>query len=642
MSRSLAAWTLLLTLLFSVGCGGGSSSTSGVAENSGSQSGSSASSQAMGGAIGMAPMGGPGSASSSSSGGSPGGPPAMMPGGPPGGMGPNSGSSSADPAAMSAYTGGQNPSANSTSSADPATMAAYAGGQARPDSAGGAPDPAAMAQQYGAGGYPGADARVTDAAGGAPTPGSENYGSAGTTPPGGESTDSAAGAINYSTPGAAGRGEAGAASAAFPGGYPGAEGTGEVAAKEPPKTLDGKARWSFEQGKERDGMAYWYGYGLTTDEGATQILGNMRWAPGLKRPALAIRWGTGVQLAVKLRGYEGDYKPIGSTQNLPTKGGSRGNDGGAEAPGSAPAYASAEGFGAEGGGDGGNPMLAKAAGELGERLLKGYRERLEQGDFGAILKDVPQAASGEGGGFESGLASAAGAYGASGAAMNPKAGPGGYPGMRGGSGGAGGAGGSGGAGGQAGLDVQLQILPGLTLLGMGSSKELIGKAKADGIDYLLLFNVSVAPNPKTQLIANDTTIEIYDVATNKKVHSSKTLNNIQVQRDRAENKDDGIEKEMERLFGVIDTTIKLVDMPAGLNETNVAARVTKLAAEHSPNGNPLPVLGEIRMYNVKGLLDEAKLTAACQQLAGPDLGRQLAAGTPEEREQAIRRWLPAE
>ena len=56
-------------------------------------------------------------------------------------------------------------------------------------------------------------------------------------------------------------------------------------------------------------------------------------------------------------------------------------------------------------------------------------------------------------------------------------------------------------------------MAGVSLLGKGSSKELLEKAADQGIDVLVVFEVEVTENRKTSLITNETRIVVYDVAT---------------------------------------------------------------------------------------------------------------------------------
>ncbi|MBP87363.1 MAG: hypothetical protein CMJ64_11685, partial [Planctomycetaceae bacterium] len=496
-------------------------------------------------------------------------------------------------------------------------------------------DPASAGANAGA--YPGGDPASAGANAGA-YPGANAGSAAGANP--GEAT-----ATGY--PGAEGASGGGA--------YPGAgagpgQGGGAVASAKPPEGLEGKAYWSFKRGKDADAMKYLYAYGLSDDQGAQSVLSTIRWVPGLKRPSLAVRFGAGVQVTAPPT-FKGDPKALGSTQKLPTRGGGggRGGEGGF---GDAGAGAEgAGGFGGEGGygpggfagggggGGGGkaagiNPVLARNTGDLGEKLVAAYKERLMRGDYGAVLKKAAGEAPAPSGG-------GAGAYGAEAAGAQAGFGggkfAGGYPG--------GGAGAGGGA--QAGGGDVAQIAPGLTMLGVGSQKELLAKAKEAGVDVFLLFKVSIKPNPKTRLVINEASFALLDAKTGqsladaktrKKLPPSRKLTNMDVQKSRAAGKDDGIDREVDKLFAFVDANLKMVDLPAALNAENVLKRVGSLIAK--PVDDKLPVLSEIRMYNVKGLLQDAHLSKAYEKVLGVDFGRMLATGTDEDKHKVVQRWLP--
>ena len=74
------------------------------------------------------------------------------------------------------------------------------------------------------------------------------------------------------------------------------------------------------------------------------------------------------------------------------------------------------------------------------------------------------------------------------------------------------------------------LMAGVTMLGEGSTKELLEKAADQRIDVLVLFEVEVTQNLKTNLVANETRIVVLDVAKGEDVERSKPLNNITIQK----------------------------------------------------------------------------------------------------------------
>lgn len=599
MSRSLSLWLLAsaLTLSLFVGCGGGAATDSGgVAENSGGAA------PASGGGSSMMPSGGMQSPDSGEMGDE------MS-----GEMYGDTGDPAADMAMgmdmdmdMDMDMEGMSPDAAGYAGAE-----GYAGSEGNPGGErAGAPDMEAMEGAYGEAGYPGAPDGTSPeemADGAYPGAGAE----------GADPGDEYAGG-----PDGAG---------AYPGGeYPG--GPGGAVEEKIPDGFDGKAQWSFRRGREKDAIQYLYAHALTTDAGAESLLPTIRWVGGLKQPMLAVRWGVGFVVTAP-RNFNGDPKPVGSTQQIPTRDGNRNRDdgGGNEGyvgGGGEDEYGAGDGGG--GGGGGKNSLLSKKAGELGEKLTAAYTERLVRGDFGEVLKIAMEA--GSAGSRPS--AGGAGAYGYGGEGEGDGAdyssGPQGF----------GGPGGPGGPAAGAAAETEVtQIMTGLSMLGIGTTqKELIDRAREDGIDAVVIIDMKLRVIPANGLVTNESTIALLDAKTQKKLHTTKKFNNITIQKARAESKEDGVDKEFAALFEAIDANFKMTALPAGLTADIAARRVAALTAgEHD---NLLPVLVEARMYHSKGLLGESQLFAAYEQLLGVDFGRLLATGEEEDKKKVLSQWLP--
>jgi len=398
-------------------------------------------------------------------------------------------------------------------------------------------------------------------------------------------------------------------------------GVGASQEKEPPKplTFADKAAVAFGQGREKDGLQYLFAHALTSDDAAAkEVLDKMGWITPLKKPSMTVRWGIAIEYEFKgPRGYTGSLYPIGTTQNLATKGG-------APAAGGQPQ----PGIGAEGGAGQGNASLQQHTGELGQKVLQQLQQRIAKGDFGKVL-----VASGN-------IAAPGAAAGMPGAGMHPGgemnvgAEPGGAP-----PGGFEGAAAPGQAAGRA-SDVGT-ISTGIVFLGVVRSKDLLEKAQAAKVDALCVFNVVVTPNPRLGHILNETTIRLHDTLQAKELWESRKLNNIKVQLERADPKEDQdpVDREMEALFKKIDAEWVLGPLPQGLQTEHVLNRLRGLIGQ--THDNPLPVLGEVRMYQTRGLLPDAHLLTAYQKLIGESAGSQLAKGTEEEKKQAIEQWLPS-
>ena len=156
---------------------------------------------------------------------------------------------------------------------------------------------------------------------------------------------------------------------------------------------------------------------------------------------------------------------------------------------------------------------------------------------------------------------------------------------------------------------------------------------------LALFEVSVKVNTKTNLVTNDTKIVLIDVAKGGRLYAGKLMNNFKVQKARAENKDDGVQKEIESLFAYIDESLTMCPPPDVLNSELIKKRVASLVGRKTED--PLPVLTEIRYWHRRNLLDDEGLAAAFSAMLSPEIGARLATGSEEERQAIVKRWLPA-
>ena len=500
-------------------------------------------------------------------------------------------------------------------------------------------------------GAPGGASPGAGYASGAPGAGGEGYG-----PREGQDGEAdldgegggAFGAAGIGAPSFGAQGIGGYGGQGVPGSFgPAGRGGGRAA---PPSGFDGAARVAFQAGRETEAFQYLYAHALSSAKGGADLLTSIQWVKGLKRPALAVRFGAGVSL--KSPPNVTDVKAIGTTQKLPERRSRGGQRGGGEGIGGAiggigeggigGGEGSLGGIGGFGGGGGraqSGDLITKYAGDLGSALVKEFATRVNRGAFGAVLKDAPKAGGGRGrgqGGYGGGGAGfASGADGAAG--LDGDFGdPGGA-----GAGLAGGLGFGGGeeggfAGGQAAASASTR---GITMLGVGPERELVKKAKEQGVDVMVLFDVTVKVNTKTGLVNNDTKVILIDVAKRARLHTGRPLNNFKVQNARSASKEDGISKEIDKMFEFIDNNLTMGPPPSQLTSAHITARVANLVS--SKPIDPLPVLTEIRFWHRRNLLDDDALTAAFSQMLSPEIGEQLATGTEDERKAIVKRWLPA-
>jgi hypothetical protein len=343
-----------------------------------------------------------------------------------------------------------------------------------------------------------------------------------------------------------------------------------------------------------------------------------------------VRFGVGI--LYKGASNISDMKPIGTTQAVGGGRGGRGGGGGDDFGGGGDGGfgRGAGGFdgGFGGGGGQGGGLIAKYAGELGSGIITSFEERVKNGAFGVVLRNAPQAGR-QGGGFGGGDGGIGGAGGG-----RFGSGP---PGINGGGGGFDDEGGDdfgGGGGGAAGR----AITRGITLLGLGSHRELLKKAKKEGVDVLAVFEVTVKVNIKNGLVTNEAKVVLIEVSKGTKLHTTTKLNNFKVQNNRKAGREDGISKEIEKLFAVIDAELTMSNPPAAVNREVIARRVASLVSLKTDD--MLPVLTEIRFWHRRNLLDDDGLTKAFSDILTPEIGEQLANGSEDERKAIVKRWLP--
>jgi hypothetical protein len=416
-------------------------------------------------------------------------------------------------------------------------------------------------------------------------------------------------------------------------------------------TFDGLAQQAFSKGREREALQYLNAWALSSDAGASEVLSGIQWVPALRRPTMAVRWGVGIQLTAPPR-FSGDAKPIGSTQAFGTGRERRPGGGNPGEPGSPEGGFAGGNLGYEGGAGGGggrNNAVSQYAGEFGSMVLERFQARVSSGKFGKALKNASSGPTGGGGGAEGYAGSGAypgagadvdaegslGAPGLSGGAA-PGAAPPGYGAGRGmppGSSSGPGRGGAGSAGDGAVLST------GLTLLGVGNDKELREKALEAHVDVLAIFKVKLSVN-RANFVNNDTEIVLVDPVKGKELFNSATLNNIKVQKDREQNKDDGVEKEVKKMFEYIDQDLTVTSLPSILTPEIVKNSRVQGKLLTGEIVDPLAVLTEIRFYNRNKLLADDDMAAAFVKVAGAEDAKTLLEGSEEERKKVVEKWLP--
>lgn len=188
----------------------------------------------------------------------------------------------------------------------------------------------------------------------------------------------------------------------------------------------------------------------------------------------------------------------------------------------------------------------------------------------------------------------------------------------------------------------MALLPGVTYIGVGSTRELRDKAQQQGMNVLLIFQVKVAKNPRTGSISNDTRLVLQDVATGTELARGDELNNVKIQNAREKDSgDDTVENMFAKFLGQqVDQKLKAVELPAAVTADAIRqSRLPLLTA--SEVDNPLPLLAEIRFYRTRDLLTDEDVLAAFTKIVGEEAGKKLATGTEDERKEAVSEWLPS-
>lgn len=182
---------------------------------------------------------------------------------------------------------------------------------------------------------------------------------------------------------------------------------------------------------------------------------------------------------------------------------------------------------------------------------------------------------------------------------------------------------------------------GVTYLGEGSRQGLLHVAALEGIDVLVLLDVTAKPTRGGTSITVSTSL--LDADKGHTLLEAATLNNLRTQQVlQSPTAEDPLSQMLDGVERFVRTDLQLEDLPE-LKPEHVAGRVAELV-ESTP-ANPLPVLAELRFYRARGLIEEPTWRTACRALVGDEAGKQLGAANPsqeqeQQRVRALARWLP--
>ena len=419
-------------------------------------------------------------------------------------------------------------------------------------------------------------------------------------------------------------------------GDPANAGGGQRGAQRKPATFLEGSKQSFSRSENRSGFNYAFAALLTDQKAAPELLTQYQWVPALRRPALGVRWGIGIQFIGTKEAATKPY-PIGTEQKMPEKGSSRRNQG--DNLGSPDDVGGDLGLaddgltGGFGGGNGqGGSDLKKYTGELGEKVVQRLQARIERGYYGSVLKSA-MADGGSRGGQEGSFAGGnTGGFDPADDAIDDPAGAGFDP---------------AGGGGNGRRGAANQGMPtGVTMLGVGKLEALAVKAQQAELDAVIIFEVKVAVNRRTKLVTNNTTLQLFDVREGKVVKKNKSaLNNVKVQMASEKAKGDEvnemIEKEIDQIFlgpGAADAIYRVKELPALTAENVLEFRITPMVKEDYQN--PLPVLAELHFWLSRQLLKPDHLAIAYKELLGEDIAEKLLKGDEKTKAEVVKTWLP--
>ncbi len=179
-------------------------------------------------------------------------------------------------------------------------------------------------------------------------------------------------------------------------------------------------------------------------------------------------------------------------------------------------------------------------------------------------------------------------------------------------------------------------VPGIVYVGEGRSDETLVKAKEEGIDLLLHFDI-LARKGRGDEVKHTSRCRIFQVSTGKSIVVSKAIDSddaFQLTRTGRGSNSDYVAEQLSTMWSLVDREMTVVAMPqltSDMAKKRVGSLVTSLPKR------PLEALAEIRSYESAGLLSPEDVTLAFDLIAGEDAMKCLFAPI-EERRQIIRDW----
>jgi hypothetical protein len=180
-------------------------------------------------------------------------------------------------------------------------------------------------------------------------------------------------------------------------------------------------------------------------------------------------------------------------------------------------------------------------------------------------------------------------------------------------------------------------MPCITWLGKVKDEdrdELQKRAEAAGVDFLLVFEMTLKEARSSTFINNKTTLKITNLRLSKPLagYSPEPLVNLAVEqwRQKDEKGLDPVEREVTKAIEAFDKALKPVPLPEAVTAERAKKRIADLVA--AKPDEPLPVIVEARYYMSKGLMTEDEVNEAAKSLLGEDGFARLAARAAKDGE----------
>ncbi len=172
------------------------------------------------------------------------------------------------------------------------------------------------------------------------------------------------------------------------------------------------------------------------------------------------------------------------------------------------------------------------------------------------------------------------------------------------------------------------LAPGVICLGEGKREELLSRAEKFGLDVVLIYDVRVGEARGSNYTT--TTLRLFNVAApEEQLALGRQLRNNTVMEARDSGRDP-VESELARILDeYMDQNLAAEDLPKSLNQENVSKRIDKVLADKI--SEPLKAAVEVVGFYRVGLLPEAKVVEALNQLLGEDLADTILNGDEATR-----------